>query len=292
MTELWTLLYVERQCGRFVLVLVCRHLRLVFICLSVTFPPSHDPTRRNQKAFAWQIKNFLEHQEFQKLLPVIPRHFSFATAWSNAKYDVVLSALCSALLRLKMKKLLMPSTFFILKYATMSGDFFLPLQNWWSCYISINWRRKLLYFPNIVWIVLKLCTESVVVNHSWSVHVVVDLSLCVCFVLFLNSSNAYPRLYPHITWCEPLGLIWHGPTGFQSSDSLSPTILQHSTCQSMTDWLTNIDLWSQNGILIRHLAAFGLLMHSLSLTNMHTLTHCPPVCERDSVVPESLFFFL
>lgn len=178
------LLYVERKCGRFVLVLVCRHLRLVFICLSVTFPPSHDPTRRNQKAFARQIKNFLEHQEFQKLLPAIPRHFSFATAWSNAKYDVVLSALCSALLRLKMKKLLMPSTFFILKYATMSGDFFLPLQNWWSCYISINWRRKLLYFPNIVWIVLKLCTESVVVNHSWSVHVVVDLSLCVCVLFF------------------------------------------------------------------------------------------------------------
>lgn len=147
MTELWTLLYVERKCGRFVLVPVCRHLRLVFICLSLTFPPSHDPTRRNQKAFARQIKNFLEHQEFQKLLPVIPRHFSFATAWSNAKYDVVLSALCSALLRLKMKKLLMPSTFFILKYATMSGDFFVATAKLMILLHLYKLKKKTVIFP-------------------------------------------------------------------------------------------------------------------------------------------------
>lgn len=107
------------SCGENVL-WIC--VLFLFVCLSPLLLPMtrHEET---QKSLARQIKNFLEHRSFRNFSHLSLGTLSFATAWSNAKYDVVL-CLCSALLRLKMKELLMPSTCFILKYASMSGVFF------------------------------------------------------------------------------------------------------------------------------------------------------------------------
>lgn len=122
------------------------------------------------------------------------------------------------------------------------------------------------------------CEESVVVHHSRSVHVVVDL--CVCVYLYLLKCISTPIFTRHTKWDpEPLGSVWHR-RGFLSPP---PADLPRSSSTP-----PSISLWDFN---LAKPAARGLLMHSLSWQNVHTLTHRPLVCDcvcvwgcgRDSV---------
>lgn len=106
-----------------------------------------------------------------------------------------------------------------------------------------------------------------------------------------DSSNAYPRLCPPVTRCEPLHLIWHQPT-CRFSILPPPAPPRPSSTPPVNQRLTGQHrLWSQNGIWIGHPAALGLLTHSLSSNNMHTRTRCPPVCEREILWLLICFFF-
>lgn len=79
---------------------------------------------------------------------------------------------------------------------------------------------------------MKQCEESVVVHHSRSVHIVVDL--CVC--LFISV-----KIHIH-AYIDPSHEVGPRTTGFslaptwfsQSSPCRSPTILQHSTFDLVT----------------------------------------------------------
>lgn len=173
----------------------------------------------------------------------------------------------------------------------MSGDFFLPLQNWWSCYISINWRRKLLYFLDIVWIILKLCTESVVVNHSPSMLLLICLCVCVFFFLvFLKLFKCISTPIPthHMVWT----------VGFNMTRTYRFSILWQPVSHdppalhlSINDWLTDqhrplISKWDFD-------SAPGSIWtaHAQSLLKQYAHTYTLSTCVWERFCGSWKFFF-